>query len=423
MGVPSLFAWLIKKYPNIIFKNNNLKCDALFLDWNCGIHPSCKRVLDKYKGTRISKNKLEEEMIDEVINYLQFIIKISNPTKLLYIAIDGVAPRAKMNQQRSRRFKSVKEKEIISNIKKKYKEIKDCSWDTNAITPGTEFMFKMSSKIKEEIETNDLFHNFKTILSDATIPMEGEHKILNYIKNNNELELESFVIYGLDADLIFLALGAHKKDIFLLREDLHFKNVISIQSDTDSVKQPFCYLYIDCLKDKLIEEIKIGIESNITINETNIINDFIAMCYLLGNDFLPRIPSLHINYSGIDILIKHYNNCINQNRGYLIENNNINFNFLYNMLFPLKKVEGEYFSMYYKKNRNWKPHNNFETEAEKEIYYYENLWPREPDLVKMGLKGWKDRYYNHYFNFNRITENEKLKLFFDRYLLEAFQNI
>ena len=48
MGVPSLFAWLIKKYPDIIFKNNNLKCDALFLDWNGGIHPSCKRVLDKY---------------------------------------------------------------------------------------------------------------------------------------------------------------------------------------------------------------------------------------------------------------------------------------------------------------------------------------------------------------------------------------
>jgi 5'-3' exonuclease len=55
----------------------------------------------------------EAEIFRNVCYYVDRVVSdIAKPTELVYMAIDGVAPRAKMNQQRSRRYRSGKEKEI-----------------------------------------------------------------------------------------------------------------------------------------------------------------------------------------------------------------------------------------------------------------------------------------------------------------------
>ena len=54
------------------------------------------------------------------------------------MAVDGVAPRAKMNQQRSRRFRTAKEaKEIREKAERKGEKLpEEKAFDSNCITPG-----------------------------------------------------------------------------------------------------------------------------------------------------------------------------------------------------------------------------------------------------------------------------------------------
>ena len=177
MGIPLYFKIISEKYPNIIKENLDNKTNNLFLDLNCAIHPCCHKILENYSVNNFNQNIVENKMINEVLNYIQKLVSMVEP-QLLYIAIDGVAPCAKMNQQRLRRYKTVYEKEQINKIKlEENKELDTFNWNTNAISPGTEFMDKLSVKIKNEIKNNKLYENIKVYFSDSYNPGEGEHKI------------------------------------------------------------------------------------------------------------------------------------------------------------------------------------------------------------------------------------------------------
>lgn len=69
-----------------------------------------------------------------------------------------MAPRAKMNQQRIRRFKAAKdieeEAEAYEIIKKEFEEegrqipAPKTKWDSNVITPGTPFMDRLATALR-----------------------------------------------------------------------------------------------------------------------------------------------------------------------------------------------------------------------------------------------------------------------------------
>ena len=167
MGVPGFFKWLLVKYKNKEFIKNkyeiNFEFNSLLIDANCLLHPQCFKILNENPHLN-NHDTLENKMINQCISYLDEVINYIDPNKEVFIAIDGVAPIAKMKQQRQRRYKSVNDKILFDNIKKHNKEI-TTYWNNSAITPGTKFMKKLTNRIisyckelKEKKYKNNIFY-------------------------------------------------------------------------------------------------------------------------------------------------------------------------------------------------------------------------------------------------------------------------
>jgi 5'-3' exonuclease len=252
MGVPGMFLWLSKINNNFIKNKLETNIDYLMLDLNCKIHPTCFRIL-KENPDIICIDKIELKMINAIITEIEELINMIKPLKGIYIAVDGVAPAAKIKQQRIRRFKTIADNKLWDNIKKKYnKPINSFNWNNSAITPGTKFMQKLHNKLLEYIKTKS-----NIIYSSCYEPSEGEHKILQYIKSNIDY---SYIIYGLDADLIFLSLASQSNNIYLLRET----TFIEPNNTTNDYK----YINIELMKEYIYQ-----------IIQKKIISNFFSVCF------------------------------------------------------------------------------------------------------------------------------------------------
>jgi len=280
MGIPVYFKTLVSEYSDtILHKDKYDDIDSLFFDLNCLIHPSVRGLTD------------EDEMIGKILSDILKLIEYSGVRKLVYIAIDGIAPAGKMKQQRQRRFRSA--------LERKYS--KEQSWNTNAISPGTYFMKKLNEALKVFIKTLPI----KCILSDSDERGEGEHKILHYIKNDlSDDDKSKICIYGLDADLIMLSLVSKKENIVLLRERTDY--------NIECTENEYIYLKIDPLKEHIIQSLNLDFD----IDDDVIVDDYIFMCFLLGNDFMNHIPSLSLRYGGHDLLLNIYSKLQNKYQGY-----------------------------------------------------------------------------------------------------------
>ncbi len=416
MGIPKYFRHITGKYPTVV-KNVDTKVQIqnLYFDMNCLIHPCVRTVtkehphlvdkhkkiepLDKYQSDKSFHTEFELKIYNEIKDYLDKLIKIVEPESLIYLSIDGVAPRAKMEQQRTRRFRSIKEARMQDEIYSKH-GIDRSHFDTNCITPGTIFLFKLSQYLRSYCKDKFDELKVKIILDDCQNQGEGEHKILQHIKDNTLEEVGC--IYGLDADLIMLSLctGA---EIYLLREDVYFGKV-----DTNS----FLYLDIEELGEHLYNDIKYSIlermegenDEEMPLEKQDIVNDYICLCFLIGNDFLPHLNGIDILTNSINDLLEIYISIIVVRHKHLVIDNSINFIFLRQILTNLYSNEEIYLPKFQKKKQHFRPRleytNDMELELEKLRFY-----PRfnNSKKINLGEEGWMNEYYSYYFNIDNVV--------------------
>lgn len=294
MGIPSFYRHLLITYPALVTRGAGPHSEWLCLDFNCAMYNALHK-MPPFAEAR-SQDAWEEQLCRSIATYLHEIVALATPTKGVYVSCDGVVCAAKRRQQRLRRFKSpwtaAAEAEIkaaASGDVRRSVATPPC-WDQNALTPGTEFMARLGATLTAKGAELAHTYGIRVQVSTTAEPGEGEHKLLAAMRIERPA---TCTIYGLDADLILLAMllrvdtGA---EVRLLREAQEFEGA---RAEYDGPGE-WRNLSVHGLMDVLLP----GAD-----DRNNRVRDYVAAMSLLGNDFLPRSLTHTVRDDGIPHLI------------------------------------------------------------------------------------------------------------------------
>jgi 5'-3' exoribonuclease 2 len=369
MGIPYYFYTLTKTYGNII--TNTLPCnpDIYCIDFNGVIHPICAEHIATTKKIN------EEDLIKDLYQKVENDVKKFDPKKTL-ICVDGIVPLAKMIQQRKRRYLTVYRNKIDKT---------DVKWDTNSITPGTDFMKKLNTYFKKQIRYNSTKTNI--LFSGSDEYGEGEHKIFEMLLSDNDSK--SVVINGLDADLIILCLMSNRKNIYLMRENGKTTTFVVIENLRTAIIKEL----ID--KWKLSENLLENIYSN---SSKDVIESYCVMCSLLGNDFIPHLMTLNLKSNGLDKLIS-YTHKSSMFHGLLVKDGKINYSCLSDIMQQIAKSEDsdifEETEKYIRKTYHGKNSDSLESD-----FYAIKHKDEVADKIYANPEKWRNTYYKYLFHAN-----------------------
>jgi 5'-3' exonuclease len=384
MGIPSYFSYLVKTHRHIIKKiDPGFKTTNLFMDCNSIIYDI---VNTSDPNTELTHRVIIEKVIEKIDEYIRTIC----PSHITYIAFDGVAPVAKLEQQRARRYKSQFQNTFSESIFKKNKK-----WNTAAITPGSAFM----QELTDSLSSHYLKKSQNIIFSGSDEYGEGEHKLFEYIRNNPDVVTKDSVnvIYGLDSDLIMLALNhlPINSNMYLFRETPEFIKSI----DRDLEPHETYMMDIPEMYNTLKEHMETEQESLV-----NRVYDYIFLCFFLGNDFMPHFPSLNIRTGGIDKLLGAYKETIGKTQLVLTDGNKIYWKNVFCLVKYLSDLEEEYFKEELKLRARRERYYPEDT-PEQSMIKFESIPTIERDAEKFidpAKQGWQKRYYHALFTFSNI---------------------
>lgn len=261
MGVPKLAKWLRDHHVlGKAFSKRTPRVKTLALDLNGLIHPVAQKA-EKY-----------DDIAPAVVEDIKRLVTRIKPTQKLIVAVDGVAPMAKMVQQRKRRFLSHAQPGEIDEFLTIDSDVPEI--DTNFISPGTRFMATLHRLLLQELPKL----NITTVYSSYLVPGEGEHKIVQLIRDDITKD-NTVLIHSADADMIMISLmllTTKKLNLHIMRETQFGIEYINTNTMYDAIRKALPFQY--------------SIES------------LVSIVSLIGNDFLPHFPSMRVIERALDAL-------------------------------------------------------------------------------------------------------------------------
>lgn len=314
MGIERFFAFIDRNFSDLLkteipYNSNYEVIEGLYLDVNSFLHPICQAIFMYNLDRELSAEdlKLMEELrsmnkieiyaiVKECIGrYIFHAFEKVKPKSVLMLAVDGPAPKAKINQQRTRRV----------NNKKSSSEF----FDPVMISPGTPFMDEIGDYLQKRFVSeyapriSKVSRAVRIIYSGHREYGEGEHKIFDQMRLENPRGKARFnVVMGEDSDLAVISMLQNDKIIWM-RGNFRSKSAYSpldlaVRDRSNDEKwnnlydNHFQYMRIDILASRI---------SNRYLKPYSIA-EFVAMTTMMGNDFIPAIADLDaISYTGNDV--------------------------------------------------------------------------------------------------------------------------
>ncbi len=339
MGVPLLLTWLrtnfkkcfSNRFRGAVSTSKLHSVTHLYIDLNSLLHQAAEIVVAQISNEKrssdgpeisIDSKKIEDDVLRALVRLLDQLLWMASEAEdsqleLVFIAVDGVPPLGKVAQQRTRRQGSRRAREEL--------------WDTNNITPGTHFMsVRVTALLKwyaaSRTVRNSKKHPLAILVSDATVPGEGEQKIVDFVRTYRQglvlgepqalktFEHVTHILCSNDSDTIIAALTLHTPNTFVLRYQPEAIGSTA-SSSLDTASRSMQYFSIELFRQQLFELFQ---RPDLEAFEFAL-HDFTFILLLFGSDFLPGVPWLDIGDGKLDLLLEIYADHILVQRKHLVD--------------------------------------------------------------------------------------------------------
>lgn len=405
MGIPHLFRHFARRCPRaikVVDASSSCSFSELHIDFNSVIHSCAREVLQEH-ASNDDEATTEIRIVEACMAHVAWLVARFRPTALVHVAVDGAPPRAKMSQQRSRRYlKHLKHQSIASPPSP--------LWDSNVVTPGTPFMRRLDealhasleTRIREECVRRSVSPPQRVLVSGSDEPGEGEQKIFMGLRRaSTHNGGGKSGVYGLDADLLLMSMSHPLRDRLVILREQDLKGPVQLVDAAVLAKHAASEI-------AKLRWVAPGPAGPAIIpgddKESADVAEYVALCTLLGNDFVPSLPGLSIRHGGIDEVLAAYGRAIRAigaNGGTLARGGptalaGFNLTVLSSVVHELSEHEDRALET---RERH---HASALVAASKKRTPTEDDYPLLPStgphpMVYPGVPGWRPRYYRQVF--------------------------